>query len=461
MRKSLILGFIVLLFFIQIVRAQTTCEPTVSWAIDSQFYRGETSHLIATIRNGCDTTFNIKTEVKTEMTYGYIKIYSASSEDQKPMPKPHSVNVGSNTVYTEIGKTGTDDSVKKVVYFIQPDELILPGTYTLYEDFYVDDKLKQSKEIQITVKNPLQVTYKLPISMKIGTPSNVILNINNLGTEIISSLQICLSSANNVISFSESCKTWTNIPSKFTDTLNLILNGLVPGSYQNEIKIKTDYTTYTGLTMSDSYEQPSLAITATQAGIPSLSYSFARATRYLVLKMYNKGNSTAYNCFATITSSNNCFLNSANLTSSTRVGDNTVYGIECADYIPVKSSSNVTLTFDPAQISPSCLITGVISYKDGSGKNFETKISEFFIKPSIKPVTKTDNKKMTTLYIIILVAIVIDIFGFLIFLKHKKPETYAKVVKASEKFMEKTKLKGIVEKIKGMFKKKSALPKSG
>jgi hypothetical protein len=435
MKKSLIACFVVLVFLIQISRA-ATCDPTISWVIDSQFFTGETSKLVATIRNACDTTFNVKTEVNTEKTYGYIKVYSVSSEDQKPMPKAHSVNVGSTMAYLEIGKTGTDDSQKKVVYFIQPDELALPGTYTLYENFYVEDVLKQSKEIQITVKKPLQLTYRIPNSIRIDKPSDASININNLGTEILSSLKICLSSVDNVVSFSESCKTWTNIPSKFADTFNLILNGVVPGSYQNEIKVKTDYTTYTGLTVSDSYDYPSLMITTTQAGIPSLSYSFTRGIRYMVLKMYNKGNTTAYDCFVTISSPINCVLNSINLTSSTKIDNNNVYGIKCGYLIPVKGSSEITLFFEPTEISPSCLITGTISYKDGTGKPFGTKISEFFIKQPIITPPKTDQKKMTTLYIIILVAIVIDIFAFLIFLKYKKPETYAKVVQPFKKILE-------------------------
>jgi hypothetical protein len=380
MKKSLILCLLISTFLIPIARA-ATCEPTISWAIDSQFFVGETGKLIATIKNSCDTTFNIKTEVNTEKTYGYVKVYSVASEDQKPMPKSHSVNIGSTTVYVELGKKDTDDSTKKVVYFVQPDELIKFGTYILYENFYVDDVLKQSKEIQINVKKPLQVTYKLPTSIRLGTPFSSSIMINNLGTEILSSLKVCFSSPDNVVSFSEPCKTWTNIPSRYTDTFNFIVTGLVPGSYQNQINVKIDYTTYTGLTVSESYNHPSLMITTTQAGIPSLSYSLVRGTGNLTLQMTNKGNGTAFNCLATIIS--NCPLNSSSLISSTKSAEGNTYEIGCEDEIPVKSNSKIILTFNPAEITPSCFVKGTISYKDGTGKSLETKMTQTFSKKKI------------------------------------------------------------------------------
>ncbi len=443
MRKFLISCLLVLIFLIPIANA-ATCEPTISWKIDSQFFTGETSHLIATIKNSCDTTFNVKTEVNTQKTYGYIKVYSSSSEDQKPMPKTHIVNVGSTMVYIELGSKDTDDSEKKIVYFIQPDELVLPGTYTLYENFYVDDVLKQSKEIQITVKKPIQTTYKLPISIKLGTPFSSSVSINNLGHEIISSLKVCLSSVDNVVSFSEPCKTWTNIPSKFTDTFNFIVNGLVPGSYQNQIKVKIDYTTYTGLTVSEEYNHPSLTITTTQSGTPYLPYSIIRRIGNLTLQMTNKGNGTAYNCFVTITSPADCLLNSSSLTSFTKSGESNVYEIECPNEIPVKSTSNIILTFDPNEVTSSCIIRGTISYKDGTGKSLETKIKDFYVKPPTTTIPPRTGKEGRNTLFLILTVVIIVIVGVLIFLKYRKPEIYAKIVKQFQ---------NILEKIKKIFKK--------
>jgi len=437
MKKSLILCLLISIFLIPIARA-ATCEPTISWAIDSQFFVGETGKLIATIKNSCDTTFNIKTEVNTEKTYGYVKVYSVVSEDQKPMPKSHSVNIGTNIVYAELGKRDTDDSQKKVVYFIQPDELTLPGTYTLYENFYVDDVLKQSKEIQINVKKPLQVTYKLPTSIRLNTPFSSSIMINNLGTEILSSLKVCFSSPDNVVSFSEPCKTWTNIPSKYTDTFNFIVTGLVPGSYQNQINVKMDYTTYTGLTVSESYNHPSLMITTTQAGTPSLSYSFIRGIGNLTLQITNKGNGTAFNCLATINSPADCVLNSSYLTSFTKSGGGNVYEIECGDEISLKESSIIILTFNPAEITSSCLIKGTISYKDGTGKSFETTINNFYLKPTTTTIpSKTGKKGINFLYIILILIIIVAVIAVLVFLKYRKPEIYAKVVKPFQPIYEK------------------------
>jgi hypothetical protein len=428
MKKVLISCLLVVMFLIPIARA-VTCEPTISWTIDSQFFTGETSKLIATINNGCDTTFNIKTEVNTEKTYGYIKVYSVSSEDQKPMPKAHSVNVGSTMAYVELGKTGTDDSKKKVVYFIQPDELALPGTYTLYENFYVDDVIKQSKEIQITVKNPLQVSYRLPNSIKFGTPSSSSMTINNVGNEIISSLKVCLSS--DVVSFSEPCNTWINIPSKYTDTFNFIVNGITPGDYQDAVEVKIDSTTYTGLTVSGSYKHPSLKITTTQAGTPSLSYSVIRGNGSLTLNLINKGNGTAYNCFATITS--NCPLNSSSLVSSSKSSEGNVYEIECGNEIAVKGSSNLILTFNPAEITPSCFVKGTASYRDGTGKVLQMNIANFYLQTTTTTIPPTTGKQGKNSLYIFLIIIVVVIIGVLVFLKYKKPEVFAKVVQFFQK----------------------------
>ncbi|MDI6825573.1 MAG: hypothetical protein QMD36_00010 [Candidatus Aenigmarchaeota archaeon] len=420
MWKYLISCLFISIFLIPITRA-VTCEPTISWKIDPQFFVGETGKLIATLKNPCDYVFDVKTEVNTEKTYGYIKVYSVSSEDQKPMPKPHSVMIGSTIAYIELGKKDTDESTKKAVYFIQPDELALPGTYTLYENFYVEDVLKESKEIQITVKKPLQITYRLPALIRLGTPSSSSIVINNIGTEMISSLKVCLYS--NIVSFSESCKTWTNIPSKYTDTFNFIVNGLVPGDHQNAIEVKIDYTTYTGLVVSDSYKHPSLKITTMQAGTPSLSYSVVRGIGNLTFQITNKGNGTAYNCFARITS--NCPLNSSFLISSSKSAEGNVYEIDCGDEIPVKGGSNVILTYNPAEMTPSCSIKGAISYRDATGRLYQTNIPNYYLQPTTTTIPPTVSKpKKNVLYVLLL--ILVAIINILAYLKFKKPEIFAK-----------------------------------
>lgn len=437
MKKYLTLCLLISIFLIPITRA-VTCDPTISWKIDAQFYVGETGKLIADIKNPCNVTFDVKTEVNTQKTFDYIKVYSVSSEDQKPMPKPHAVKIGSTMSYVELGKKDTDDSKKKIVYFIQPDELTLPGTYTLYENFYVDDELKESKEIQITVRKPIQITHTLPISVRLGFPFSSSVSINNLGNEIISSLKVCVASPNNIVSFSEPCKTWSNIPSKYTDKFNFIVNGLIPGDHQNSIEIKTDYTTYTALTVSDSYIHPSLKITTTQGGIPSLSYSTIRGSENLTFQITNKGNGTAFNCFSTITS--NCQLNASSLVSSTKSGENYLYDIDCNDEIPVKGGSNIILTFNPAEITPSCYVKGAISYKDGTGKPFQVDFANVYLQTTTTTIQSTTNKQgKNILYIVLILLIVVAVIAVLVFLKYRKPEVYAKVIQPFKKLFEKIK----------------------
>jgi len=438
MKWSIILCLLVLVL-IPTVRA-LDCYPTISWKIDSQFYIGETSKLIATITNPCNENIRAITEINTQETYGYIKVYTVPSELETPIPKPHDINTGSPMVSIELDKAGEDEAKQKVVFFIQPDEFTPLGTYTLYENFYVEGELRDTKEVTITVKKPLQITYQLPTTMKFGTPFSASITINNIGAESLKSLKICVSSPENIVSFSESCKTWTNIPSKYTDKFSFTVNSLVPGDYQNAIKVDIYYTAYTGLNVVDSYNHPSIKITTTQPAttslsVPLLSYSPVRKNENLTLQITNKGNSTAYRCIATLTYPDDCPLEASSLISSSKSEEGNVYEIDCGSEIPAKGSSKIILTFNPDEINPSCFIKGTISYRDSSGKLLQTDISNIYLQAmttTIRPFIPVEEGK-SSLYIILLVIVVIIVIVF-VFLKYKKPEVFAKIVQFFQKF---------------------------
>jgi hypothetical protein len=441
MKKFLIACLLTSIFFIPIIRAETLCYPTISWKIDSQFFIGETGKLIANLDNPCEVNKKVKVEVNAKRTEGYIKVYSAFSEDQKPLPRTHDMQADISSVDYILDRKGLEESKKKIVFFIQPDEKTLQGTYTLYENFYVEGELRESKEVSISVSKPIKLTYKIPTSLKFNTPTASSVSINNAGTEIISYLKMCLSANDDVVSFSEKCKTWTNIPSRYTDTFNFMTTGLSPGSYQNIIKVDMDYTTYTGLAVSDSYYLPSLTITTTQKGIPDLSYSLATRVGSLNLVVNNKGNGTAYNCLARIKSPYNCPLNSTNLKKYVKTDEVNVYEIDCGIEIPVKESSSAILTFKRAEIAYPCLIEGSISYKDGTGKIYETRMKEYYLNPVTTTIpTKIPEKKMPTFLIITILVVIAMIVVELLFLKYKRPETYAKIVQSLKKIFEKIKV---------------------
>jgi hypothetical protein len=272
--------------------------------------------------------------------------------------------------------------------------------------------------------------------MRFGDPLSSTVSINNIGTEIISSLKVCLSSPDNVVSFSEPCKTWSNIPSKYTDTFNFFVNSITPGEHENPVEIKVDYTTFTGLSISDTYKQPSLIISTAQAGVPYLSYSTIRGSGNLTLQMANKGNGTAYNCIATIIAPIDCPLNSNSLISSTKSGENNVYEIRCGNEIPVKSGSNLILNFNTTDITPSCFIRGTISYRDGTGKTVQTSISNFYLETTTtttKPVIDKKEGKSVIYIVLLSIAVIIIV---LVFLKYKKPEIFAKIVQPFKKILE-------------------------
>lgn len=437
MKKYLILALFLSLFLIPIARA-VICEPTVTWSIDSQFYVGETGKLIANSDNPCEDDYKVKVEVNSEKTQGYVKVYTVFSEDQAPMPRIHTTEAVSASSEYILDQKGGEGSKKKIIFFIQPDELTLPGTYSLFENFYIKGVLKQSKEVRIQVLKPFLVSNKIPSLVKFNTPYSSSITINNAGTEIINSLKICLSSPDDVVSFSDLCKTWTNLPSKYVDTFNFILTGLSPGSYQNIININMNYTTYTGLTVSDSYILPSLMITTTQTGAPSLSYSFTRGTGSFNLLMSNKGNGTAFNCLMKMSSPTDCLLNSSYLKSYTKSGDANFYEVECGDEIPLKGSSNIIFTFNHQDISTPCLIKGIISYKDGTGKSFETKINDFTLTQLTTTIPPEIPEKKVSIFVIIVILIIVAMIIIeLVYLKYKKPEIYTKITQPFKKIFEK------------------------
>jgi len=388
------------------------CKPTVSWRIDSQFYVGETGKLVATVNNGCDKTFDVKTEVNAERTEDYIKVYKVQSEDDTPRPKAHITSGGLTSSYASLAK----GEKINVVYFIQPDEQALAGTYTLFENFYVEDELQESKEIKITVSKSVMVTYQIPNQLRLNNPTTSTLTINNMGTEIITSLKICLSSTDNVVSFSETCKSWVNLPSRFTDKFTIYINGLIPGTFQNAIKITINYHTFTGLDVSDTYYQPSLKISAVQGEKPSLTYdpNPTKTDESITFSIENEGNGIAYDCVINLASPVNCFLNSSDIANYTKASILTKpptnsYLIRCSDIILPGDKSVTTINFDPSQITSPCPISGSIVYKDSFGVKYETKISSFNLVETVTTIPmaqKTDRNYVWYILLIVVIAVV-------------------------------------------------------
>jgi hypothetical protein len=453
MRKDLIICFFTISFLILIENSMAAdCKPTVSWKIDSQFYVGETGKLVATVNNVCDKAFDVKTEVNTERTEGYIKVYKVQSEDDTPRPKTHITSVGSPYSYTSLEK----GEKANIVYFIQPDELALaPGTYTLFENFYVDDELQESKEIKITVSKSVTVSHLIPTQLQLNKPTPSTLTINNMGTEIINSLKVCLSSINNVASFSETCKSWTNLPSKFTDKFIVYINGLVPGNFQNEIKVTTDYHTFTGLDVSDTYSQPSLTISAIKTETPELSYSVAKSKESITFTIENKGNGIAYDCVINLASPVDCFINSSQIFNFTKASIlqpnvNNFYLIGCSNLILPSDTPIIKINFDPSQINPPCTISGSIFYKDSFGETRETKISKFNLAERVvTTIPGEDAKKGKNNVWYILIIAIVAIAVILVVFKIPKVRNFLS-----------QKISIISQKLSKLFKKKANGEKS-
>jgi len=386
------------------------CKPSVSWRIDSQFYVGETSKLVATINSNCDKTFDVRTEVNAERTEGYIKIYKVQAEDETPRPKTHDTSGGLSYAYNSI-KKGERESV---VFFIQPDELALAGSYVLFENYYLDGELEQSRETKIIVSKPIRMAYQIPAQLRVNYPTLSTLTINNIGTEIITSLKICLSPT-NIVSFSESCKSWTNLPSRFQDKFTLNILGLIPGTYEDAIEVNVDYTTFTGLDISETYSHPTLKITAVANEIPSLSYKEVATAESLTFQITNGGNGIAYDCNIRLTSSVNCFMNSSDIANFTKTSSSNSYLIGCPDIILPGKKSDTTVNFNPDQITSPCQITGSIFYKDSFGGTYETEISRFNLVEvaTTMPLTpKTDRNYIWYTIIIAIAAVAVILIVF-------------------------------------------------
>ena len=447
MRKILLIGFILAFLILFENSMAAECKPTVSWKIDPQFYVGETGKLVATVNNGCDKTFDVKTEVNAERTEGYIKIYKVQSEDETPRPKSHLTEGGLSYSYNSLEK----GEKANIVYFVQPDEQALaPGSYTLFENFYVEGELQESKEIKITVSKSVTVTYQIPSQLRLNNPTTSTLTINNMGTEIITSLKICLSSTDNVVSFSESCKSWVNLPSRFTDKFTIYINGLIPGTYQNAIKITADYHTFTGLDVSDTYYQPSLKISAVQGEKPELSYTAAKSDESMTFSMENNGNGIAYDCVINLASPVNCFLNSSQIANYTKASILTKpptnsYLIRCSDLILPGDKSVTTINFVPSQVTSPCPISGSIVYKYSFGVKYETKISSFNLVETVTTiplVPKTERNYTWYIIIAAVVAIAVILVIFKVpkvrnFLSQKFPKLAEKLSKIISRFRKK------------------------
>jgi len=429
MKKTALFCLLVLMLLIPIKPAEAVeCKPTISWKVDSSFYVGETGKLIATITNRCDDDFTVKTNVNTEKAYGYIKVYQAASEDDEPFPIKHSESAGDPTVEVEIDA----DSTEKVIYFIQPDEKALIGTFTLYGNFIIKYET-EIKEISITVKKPLTITYGIPSSLKIDSPYTSTIKITNVGPEMIESLNICLFSPDNIVSFSEKCKSWTNLPSKYTDTFSFKITAsrIKPDTYLDPIKGNIDYTSYTGLTVVDKYTHPLIKISATQAKPPSLSYKITKTTENVSFYITNKGEGTAYDCNLKLTTPVDCLLYSESITRHVKGVENNVYEIDCGEEIIQDDFTTTMLTFNSSEITPPSLISGNILFEDTRKRSFQTEIKDFSLIPLVMTTTPfiggiEKPKLILSIVLIIIIALLIVPVFIRIYkkLKVKKLENY-------------------------------------
>lgn len=429
MKKTSLFCLLVIIFLISIKHAESVeCTPTISWKADSSYYVGETGKLIATISNKCDGGFTVKTSINTEKAYGYIKVYQASSEGDEPFPIKHSESINDTTVEVKIEA----DSTEKVIYFLQPDEKTLTGTFTLYGNFIVEYE-EEIKEISITVKKPLTIVYRLPTSLKIDTPFTSTITITNLGPEMLESLNICLFSPDNIVSFSQECKRWTNLPTKYTDifTFKITASRIKPDTYLEPIKANIDYTTYTGLTAVDKYTHKSIKISAAKAKPPSLSYTIKKTTENVTFYITNKGEGTAYDCNLKLTTPVDCLLDSKLITRHVKGLEDNVYEIDCGEEMIQDDFTSTVLTFDSSQITPPCLISGNILFEDTTRRSHQTEVKSF---PLIPLVTTTTpgiggiERSKLIIFVVLIIIVVIMAVPFIIRIyrkrKAKKLETY-------------------------------------
>jgi len=448
MKKTSLFCLLAIIFLISIKHVKADdCTPTISWKADSSYYVGETGKLIATISNKCEGGFSIRTTVGTEKAYGYIKVYLVGSIDEEPTPIKHSETVSNTTAEFLLPA----DSTKEVVYFVQPDEKALPGSFTLHGSFLVEKKLQEIKEISITVKKPLTIAYKLPSSLKIDTPFTSTITIDNTGSEVLKSINICLFSLDNIVSFSEKCKSWKDLPPNYEDTFTfkVLAKRIKPDTYIEPIKVNVDYTTYTGLTVVDPHTHPSITIAAVREKPPNLSYRLIKGTGNISFYITNEGEGTAYGCNLKLTTPVDCLLNSELITRHVKGLEDNKYEVDCGEEIIQDDFTTTVLTFDSSQITSSCLITGTILFEDTMKKSYQTEVRNF----NLLQVTTTTTgiigggmeRSKLIIFVVLIIIVVIMAAPFIIRIyrkrKAKEWESYQETtteVSAEKKEEEKT-----------------------
>jgi hypothetical protein len=442
MKKTLFLCLLLLisLNLVKDVKAQD-CKPTVSWKTET-YYVGETGKLIATVSNGCSSGFDVKTSVDSEKAYGYVKVYQVSSINEVPTPVKHSESVSNTTASFFL--EGNDK--KEIIYFLQPDEQTLAGTYKLYGNLLVSNKLEDSKEITITVKEPLTISYSLPSSLKIDSPYTAKITIKNNGPELIKRLNLCLSStADLIISFSKNCKTWASLPTGYQDTFTFQITAnreAIPNVYYNKLKVKFDYTTFTGLTVDDTYSHPSITISAATGKPPQLSYKTSKTDKNITFYITNEGEGTAYDCNLKLTTPADCSLNSESMTREVKGIDNNVYEIDCGEQIIQDDFTTTLLTFDPSQITPPCMVSGSILFEDSAKRALKTELTNIALIPIVETTTSSvigsgaDRSKLI-IFVVLIIIVVIMALPFIVRIyrkrKAKQYEAYQDIIENKEK----------------------------
>lgn len=352
------------------------CKPSLSYSTDSSYYIGETGKLTVKVSNGCEISFKARVDVSNVKTFGYIKVYYVTSEAQKPKPIKHdneSYGVSSFEDWIDSGES------KNIVFFVQPDELSRPGTYTLILNYYANNNLEQTKEISIRVSNPLQINYQLPTQMTLGTTVDSKITIRNLGKEPISYLSICLSS--DIVNFSQSCKTWSDLPSGYSDSFAFTTSSaspeLKPEIYRNPIQVKIYYKAYTSLGVSDSYTHPSIKLIPPHIEPPSLAYRISKSENNLTIYVTNNGKSSAYDCLMRISTPKVCMIDSSSLKEFIPSLDKNVFEIECGNEIKPDEYSMTILTFNSSGLNQACYFEGSLSYEDSYGKSYEASVNKY------------------------------------------------------------------------------------
>jgi len=407
---SFILGISLFLIVLGNVKA-AECQISYSYSI-TPLYIGETGKLKITIKNPCEISVRVRTEVLTGQTFGYIKVYYVEDETQTPHAVRHEETYGTTAHEFSLDEGSTEE----VVYFVQPDEKTPTGNYILYLKIYADNDLIDTREIRVMVSDPLPVTYSIPSSIKLNMPQKASVKVNNRGSEIMDYIKIYLSSPNGVVKFSQWYYSWSDFPPQHSDTFEFMITSNVkrPDDYQDAVEVRVEYKTYTGLLVTKSYTLPWLKITPYQEGPPSLSYRVEKTDENLTFFITNNGKSVAFECILKLNTPTDCKLSSDALEKFTPSLEKNVYELKCGDEIDVDEYTSTVIYFNRSELTRTCYITGTISFKDTYGKSYQVQVGNVSIRPLVTTTVYQEEKRERSIYpilgtILILIVLIYSI----------------------------------------------------